>query len=202
MIRGFGFWTYERLETNECTLKNQETAVWACTPDRLHISPTAIIVKQLLVSKSNISFCPFFSNCNVWKVKLSGGRSGDSSFRHACTSPGVPRLRSPLIKAKRGTLWHRPLFVHGLDAMTVVGKKTKMNEGWLVTWLDSWMPPGLFGIAAQATKWKIISRFLHWNRELIVFLNSRVKLYKLPHLLLLFTETFNSTTDELLILYL
>lgn len=54
--------------------------------------------------------------------------------------------------------------------MTVVGKKRKngMNEGWLVTWLVSWMPQGLFGIADQAMKWEMVSMFLLGNRALIV----------------------------------
>lgn len=43
-----------------------------------------------------------------------------------------------------------------------------MNEGWLVTWLVSWMPQGLFGIADQAMKWEMVSMFLLGNRALIV----------------------------------
>lgn len=56
-------------------------------------------------------------------------------------------------------------------------KNNEMNGGWLVTWLVSWMPQGLFGIADQATKWKIFSRFLLGNRALIVFILINETLY-------------------------
>lgn len=118
-----------RHETDTYTLENQtnqKSNFSDCIPDTVYISTIPQHYIVIFNPRDQCFLLLFFllSDCK----KISGGRSGGSTAgSDTRTSPGVPRLPGPLIKAKRGSLWHRPLFVHGLDAMTVVGKKKRLK---------------------------------------------------------------------------
>lgn len=133
---------------------NQKSAFCDSIPDTVHISTIPQHYTGIINLRDQCFLLLFFllSDCK----KISGGRSGGSTAGSDTLAPaqGSHASQALSLKLKEDLSGTGPsLSTAWMPWLLWEKKKNEMNEGWLVTWLVSWMPQGFSGIAEQAAKW-------------------------------------------------
>ena len=107
---------------------------------------------EALKLTTELGFAKFDESVDV-SINLGiDAKQSDQQIRAAVVMPHGVGKKTRVIAFAKGEK-AREAEAAGADVVGAEDLVQKINEGWLVTWLVSWMPQGLFGIADQATKW-------------------------------------------------